>query len=68
MSIYQTYHIKKFHQEFRAAHLPDLLRQYFSVFKTYLEDVNVEMNFEQFRLEFEERRDMVFGFGIQVTL
>ncbi len=50
------------------AHLPELLRNYFDVFQTYLKDVQIEMTFEEFSKEVYERRDIMLSFGTLVKL
>ena len=48
-------------------HLPDLLRDYFSVFERYLVDSGIEMTFEEFCKEVYERRDIMLGLGMLVS-
>ena len=51
---------------FRSLHLDVLLRAYFDVFSSYTNEVK-KFQFEDFRLEFEERRDIGLIWGMLVS-
>lgn len=51
---------------FRKAHLTDCLREYFDVLQGYLRPT-LEMEFEEFLAEFNDRRDVAVNGGLWVS-